>query len=77
MSDGFTDPWEAPPEPDPTHDAWLEHREHVEQEHRDRLERFSDSFVACVVCHSRPAHGIYGVRCQGCFEAQRAEREAA
>lgn len=85
MSDEYTDPWDLSPEPDRLltewSDEWAEHHEWLTVERADRLERFSDphgnSFVACVVCHERHGKLIYGVKCQPCFEAQRAEREAA
>lgn len=84
MSDEYTDPWESP---DPDHrltewsDEWATHREWMAVEQADRMERFSDplgnSFVACVLCHERHGKIIYGATCQQCFDAQRAEREAA
>lgn len=78
MTDLPVTPWESLQDADPLEDShadWLDHRETVEQEHRDRMERFADphgdSFTGCVACHQRAGKLVYGIRCQQCFEAGR------
>ena len=80
MTDLPVTSWEALQDADPledTHADWLDHREHTEVEHRDRLERFASSYVACVLCGEREGKPVFGCHCQQCFEARRAEREEA
>lgn len=43
----------------------------------DRLGRDDPIRALCVICGSRGAKAIYGLKCAGCFDAQREERDAA
>jgi hypothetical protein len=54
-----------------------EELEHVERERTDSLRRDWPAHAWCAVCNEKRAHGIYGGKCRGCFEAQREERDAA
>lgn len=43
----------------------------------DRVRRHDPARLLCVVCGEKPGLSVYGLRCAGCFEAQREERDAA
>lgn len=41
----------------------------------DRLGRDEPARLVCVVCGDRAGRSIYGLKCQGCWQAQRDERD--
>lgn len=43
---------------------------------QDRLGRDGGVRTLCGVCGERPGQSVYGLKCRGCFEAQREERAA-
>lgn len=43
----------------------------------DRLGRDMPGVGWCAVCGEHPGKSIYGMKCAGCFQAQREERDAA
>lgn len=47
------------------------------EQRQDRLGRDGAARMWCAVCGERPGQSVYGLKCRGCFDAQREEREAA
>lgn len=45
--------------------------------HADRLGRDVGMVSRCAACGGPHAKSIYGMKCQGCFDAQREERDSA
>lgn len=56
---------------------WQDEQEALAQIARDRVADHGDGrpVTPCAVCGERPGVGIYGMKCRGCHEVQRAERE--
>ena len=76
--------WELPDDPLPIDEEWIEYRRWQDEREREQKEAHagldkadSSTGYGCVVCAEKSGKVIYGGKCQGCFEAQRAEREQA